>query len=111
MTGGRPWISALLLDTHALVWAVGTPERLSAAARTQIEERENELFVSAAAAWELGTGYRLGTLPEAETLVQQYRSVLDALGPWNRPSPQRTPSRAGGFRWTHRDPFDRMLVA
>ncbi|CAN5922292.1 hypothetical protein BH23ACT10_BH23ACT10_11280 [soil metagenome] len=37
-------MTALLLDTHALVWAVGTPERLSNAARANIESPENDVW-------------------------------------------------------------------
>ncbi|WP_217647971.1 hypothetical protein [Azotobacter beijerinckii] len=38
----------LLLDTHLLLWAVGSPGQLSATTRALLEEAENELFFSAA---------------------------------------------------------------
>lgn len=104
-------MTALLLDTHALVWAVGTPERLSSAARTQIESPENEVFVSSATAWELAIKLHLGKFPEAETLVEQYASILGQLGARELPINADHALRAGGLRWSHADPFDRMLVA
>jgi PIN domain nuclease of toxin-antitoxin system len=100
-----------LLDTHALVWAVGTPDRLSGAAHAQIEDPGNELFVSSATAWELATKFRLGKFPEAETLVRRYAPVLEELGAQELPIDAAHALRAGSLRWPHRDPFDRMLVA
>jgi len=41
----------LLLDTHLLLWAAGNPDRLSDAARSLIENPENELLFSAASLW------------------------------------------------------------
>src|SRR5260370_7647063 len=42
----------LLLDTHILLWAAGQPDRLSATARSLIDNPENELLFSAASVWE-----------------------------------------------------------
>lgn len=44
----------LLLDTHLLLWAVASPERLSPAARKLLEDPGNELLFSAASLWEIG---------------------------------------------------------
>lgn len=38
----------LLLDTHLLLWAAGTPKRLSATTRKAIESPDNKLFFSVA---------------------------------------------------------------
>lgn len=104
-------MSTLLLDTHAFVWAVSTPERLSGTARTHIEAPGNQLFVSSATAWELATKFRLGKFPQAEVLVMQYASVLETMRAEELPITAAHALRAGGLRWSHRDPFDRMLVA
>lgn len=104
-------MTTLLLDTHAFVWAVGAPTRLSETARAQIEAPENRLFVSSATAWELAIKYRWSKFPEAEVLVAQYTSSVDELGADELPIDATHALRAGGLRWSHRDPFDRMLVA
>lgn len=104
-------MSRLLLDTHALVWAVSTPERLSADARVAIADPRVGLLVSAASAWELATKLRLGRFPQAEPLVQQLGRVLDQLGAQELAMTAEHALRAGGLRWDHRDPFDRMLAA
>jgi PIN domain nuclease of toxin-antitoxin system len=43
----------LLLDTHALVWSVEAPPRLSAAALAAIQDPANDRLLSAATIWEL----------------------------------------------------------
>jgi PIN domain nuclease of toxin-antitoxin system len=55
VTGAR-----LLLDTHALLWWVANHPGLSTEAGRAIEEPTNEVFVSAASAWEVTTKARLG---------------------------------------------------
>lgn len=46
---------AVLLDTHALVWAASDPARLGSTARVLIENPATTVFVSAASAWEVAT--------------------------------------------------------
>lgn len=43
----------VLLDTCAILWAVGAPQRLSARARTVLKEPETEVFVLAISAAEI----------------------------------------------------------
>jgi PIN domain nuclease of toxin-antitoxin system len=50
----------LLLDTHAYVWAMSAPDRLSPAARRAIEDRRRTVLVSAATAWEMAIEHRAG---------------------------------------------------
>lgn len=104
-------MTELLLDTHAFVWAISAPDRLGASARNQVEDPSNRLFVSAATAWELATKTRLGRFPEAEPIVAQYHELVAALGAQELAITGAHALRAGGLRWDHRDPFDRMLAA
>ena len=48
----------LLLDTHAFLWWVTDDERLSAAAKLALIDRDIEVFVGAASAWEIATKQR-----------------------------------------------------
>ncbi|MFZ1906163.1 MAG: type II toxin-antitoxin system VapC family toxin [Steroidobacteraceae bacterium] len=50
----------VLLDTHVLLWALGSPSKLSAASRKQIESAE--VFVSAASVCEISIKHSLGKL-------------------------------------------------
>jgi PIN domain nuclease of toxin-antitoxin system len=101
----------VLLDTHVIIWALTEPQRLSATAREIIESRENELLVSAASAWEIGTKYRLGKFPQLEATVLNFEAQLDTLGTSSLPVSTSHALLAGTMAWSHGDPFDRMLAA
>lgn len=101
----------VLIDTHALLWAVSGDKRLSKRAQDTMESFETEVFVSAASAWEICTKHRLGRLPEAENLVGNLSSILGQLGFRELPVSLKHGERAGTLPGEHRDPFDRMLIA
>jgi len=52
----------LLLDTHALIWALSSPGRLPARVRSAVEDPENLIFASAASVWEMAIKQALGRL-------------------------------------------------
>jgi len=43
----------LLLDTHALIWWLAGDPMLSAIAKAAVGDSVNDVFVSAASAWEM----------------------------------------------------------
>ena len=100
-----------MLDTHALLWALTEPARLSAKIRELAVQRRVELFVSAASAWEIATKQRWGRLPQAEVLVHAYRQHLARLEVESIPVTDEHSILAGSMEWDHRDPFDRMIAA
>ena len=101
----------LLLDTHALLWWVLDLDDLSRKARKAIADYDNEVFVSAASAWEIAIKFRLGRLPQAEPLVHSFRGNLRKLGFSELPISVEHAQRAGLLPGAHKDPFDRMLIA
>ncbi|HZG42596.1 MAG TPA: type II toxin-antitoxin system VapC family toxin [Longimicrobium sp.] len=105
VTGAR-----LLLDTHALLWWVANHPGLSAEAGRAIEEPTNEVFVSAASAWEVTTKARLGKL-SAGPLAQDFAGEVRRQGFVPLPITLDHGQRAGSLPGHHRDPFDRMLIA
>ena len=52
----------LLLDTHALLWAIIAPEQLSAEARAAITDPAAQVAVSAVSFWEIAIKAGLGKL-------------------------------------------------
>ena len=100
-----------LLDTHAFVWAIGAPDRLSQRARAVISDSSNELLVSAVTAFEIATKHRLGKFPEAASLLLSYERTVEALGARELPISSHHGLVAGQMVWSHRDPFDRILAA
>jgi len=100
-----------LLDTHALLWWLTDNPAISQKAKNLIEERGNEVLVSAASAWEIATKVRLGKLSQAETLVQDFGGFVARARFEELPVTSQHAVRAGLLPGPHRDPFDRMIVA
>lgn len=101
----------LLLDTHALIWWLAAHPSLSDAAREAIAEPINEIWVSAVSAMEISTKYRLGKLPGAALLAQDFEAIVDAQGFAELPISIRDGQIAGSLQAAHKDPFDRLLIA
>jgi PIN domain nuclease of toxin-antitoxin system len=99
-----------LLDTHILLWAAATPERLPHAARALIDDAANEILFSAASLWEIAIKNGLGRadfkvdpgLLRQGLLASGY-TELAISGPHVVAVDRLSP--------IHRDPFDRLLVA
>lgn len=104
-------MTTLLLDTHAYVWALTDPDRLSRRARTAIEAPSNVMLVSAATAWEMAIKHRAGKWPEADILLAQHDDLTSRLGAQSLDISAADAIRAGSLDWNHADPFDRMLAA
>ena len=100
-----------LLDTHAFLWAVASPDQLSTVAREAIEDTDNMIVVSAASAWEIATKWRIGTLPGVEVIVDGFSAHVSNLGAELLPISADHALLGGTLDWGHRDPFDRMLAA
>ena len=98
----------LLLDTHALLWYLTTPEKLPAAAYRAIRSADNDVYASIASAWEIAIKVALGKLEfDATGLAQALPAVgVEPLGI----SLQHT-ARVAELPRHHGDPFDRMLVS
>ncbi|ADI15563.1 type II toxin-antitoxin system VapC family toxin [Truepera radiovictrix] len=103
----------LLLDTHALAWAVGAPQLLSRRALALLSEPQHTLLVSPVSLWEMSIKYRAGRWPEVAPFVdeQQYTAFAKRLGLEELPIRIPHARLAGQFDTEHKDPFDRLLAA
>ena len=101
----------LLLDTHTLLWWLDGDAQLSAPAREAIADDANDVFVSAVSAWEIATKHRLGKLPGAAAVAADVAGAAATQGFLELPITLRHGEKAGALPGTHRDPFDRMLIA
>lgn len=101
----------LLLDTHVWLWVTTNDARLSQSAREAIEDRKNEVYVSAATAWEVAIKYRLGKLA-LPLPPHEYVSTMMAREGF-LPLAITIPHAAAvaSLPDHHRDPFDRLLIA
>jgi PIN domain nuclease of toxin-antitoxin system len=102
----------VLLDTHVLLWAVFSPEKLSGEAKKCLVSPENMLHVSAVSLWEIGIKYQLGKIDLGkwtpvtlwDHLHRNYQfEVLDVDMAFATSVYQLSANH-------HRDPFDRMLI-
>ena len=100
----------LLLDTHLLIWAVSSPERLSAKALELMQDEANLLFFSAASIWEIAikASYHrtdfLVNVPDlhAELIRNGYQEMAVSSG---------HTFAVVHLPHLHKDPFDRLLLA
>jgi PIN domain nuclease of toxin-antitoxin system len=104
--------NGLLLDTHALLWAVMDPDKLGSNARVAITAVGAQVRVSHVSLWELAIKRRLGKLSELdrpalewfESNVSKSRFLQLSIAARHLGAVELLPS-------LHGDPFDRLLVA
>ncbi|MEH2082452.1 MAG: type II toxin-antitoxin system VapC family toxin [Nostoc sp.] len=70
-----------------------------------------DLYPLSASAWEIATKYRMGKLPEAKQLVEQYSQILHQAKFIELAITTIHALRAGSLPIAHRDPFDRIIMA
>jgi PIN domain nuclease of toxin-antitoxin system len=97
----------LLLDTHALLWALSAPQQLAEQVRVLIERPDTTVLVSVVSAWEMEIKRALGKLDAPDDLETQLKRLRFA----ELPVRFRHVQRLRKLPNLHRDPFDRMLVA
>ena len=99
-----------LLDTHLLLWAAGEPAQLPQAARSLLDDPQNELLFSAASLWEVTIKRGLG---RADCRVDSHllrRGLLDN-GYVELSITSEHAVAVDGLPAIRKDPFDRILVA
>jgi PIN domain nuclease of toxin-antitoxin system len=99
-----------LLDTHVLLWLLADPDRIPETVLSALADRSNSLVVSAISAFEITTKARLGKLYAGE-LTLTLASRVAQIGATTLPVNIEHALFAGSMPWSHRDPFDRILVA
>ncbi len=96
----------LLLDIHPFLWWMADRD-LASDARAAIADPTNDVFVSAATAWEISIKRALGKLRAPDDLTAQLET--NAFKPL--PISVDHAIAAGSLPRHHDDPFDRMLIA
>ena len=100
-----------LIDTHILLWWLFDDPKLDDTCRKIISNPDHRIFVSSVSAWEIATKYRIGKLPEAKEIVEQYSQILHQARFIELNITSAHALRAGNLPIAHRDPFDRMIMA
>ena len=100
-----------LLDTQTFLWWNTNDPQLTAVVRDIIADGNNEIFLSAASAWEIAikaAGGRL-VLPESPEKYVAARLTLHRFQ--GLPIQLSHALRVYSLPEIHRDPFDRLLIA
>ncbi|WP_420632269.1 type II toxin-antitoxin system VapC family toxin [Candidatus Leptofilum sp.] len=100
-----------LLDTHTFLWWNMDSPKLSAEARKFIGNGRNQIYLSAATAWEIAIKFAKGrlSLPESPELyvatrLQQHNFLALPIQMSHALAVAHLPD-------VHQDPFDRLLIA
>lgn len=101
----------LLLDTCTFLWAVSDPARLSPRAAQLIMALENEVYVSAASAWEIAIKTGIGRMALRDPADRFVREQREAAGFATLPIDEESALHVTRLPALHGDPFDRMLVS
>ena len=100
-----------LLDTHAFLWWNTDDPQLSQTAREFIGDGRNEIYLSAASAWEIAIKYGKGRLqlPQPPDTYVAQRMVHHRFT--SLPVALSHALQVFTLPHIHQDPFDRLLVA
>lgn len=103
-------MTQILLDSNAYLWLLSDPDRMAPSALEVIADPGNELFVSAASAWEIAIKTRIGRL-DGNRLLAAWDQTLESMSAADLAITSADAAVAGQLAWDHRDPFDRVIVA
>lgn len=100
-----------LLDTHALLWWVHEPQKLSKIALEAIRNPDNDIAVSAVSAMEIATKHRKGRLEYRSPLAGDFLEQITLEGFTPLAVTCAHAQHAGAYPAALADPWDRLLAA
>ena len=103
-------MSALILDTCALIWLVNGGGRLSEDTLIAIKEAD-VVYVSAASALEIGCKVALGKLDLSMPGNEWYHKALDVHDLVETPVDGEIALLSASLPMHHKDPADRIIIA
>jgi len=99
-----------LLDTHAFLWHIRTPEVLPGKVFSIMNDRGVDILVSIATPWEIAIKAKTGKLEASDILIGFEARVTEAKFELLETTVNQV-IRGGSLPLHHRDPFDRLLIA
>jgi PIN domain nuclease of toxin-antitoxin system len=107
----------ILLDTHVFLWWIDNENHtlIGSEAKKLISDSRNEIYISAASAWEISIKQNIGALAAPSNI----ENIVEDKGFSNLPITLFHGEQAGSLPAVihpqtgkeHKDPFDRMLIA
>ena len=101
----------VLLDSHALLWAMDAPDKLGGQAASALRDLDNKLLLSAATLWELAIKVGSGKLALGLPYWQWMEKAIADLDLELVPVTVAYAECQAVLPTHHRDPFDRLLIA
>ena len=101
----------LLLDTHVLIWALGSPERLPEHITEMICSDNNDVYVSAVSLWEISIKHKKAPLKMPLSSVQVRDYCQRAGYVFLSVSVDSVSTFDSLMFENNNDPFDQMLVS
>lgn len=102
---------SILLDTQVLLWAAGINGRLSDSAKTLLDDPDQEIFFSAASAWEIAIKWSNGRLTLPASPKEVVNRIVSTAGLSQLSISLKDACAVADLPAHHEDPFDRLLVA
>ncbi len=105
-------MNGLLLDTHAWLWAITSPDKIPKHARNRITSYDGPVYLSTISVMEMAIKASLGKLILADADIARFVTRVNAesdIRLLDVSLPQIAALQS--LPWRHRDPFDRMLIA
>lgn len=100
----------VLIDTNVFLWASGVPKTLPERILEILIDPANEIFLSAASAWEIAIKYGKGSLDLPEHPKAFIEKSIAASGIIPLPIKFQDTLSVSNLPPFHKDPFDRLLI-
>ena len=101
----------LLLDTCAFLWIAGGGRKLPDRVAALYQSPDNDVFLSAASAWEIAIKHATGRLPLPVAPQAFVAEERERCGVASLSIDEESTLHVARLPLLHRDPFDRLLVA
>jgi PIN domain nuclease of toxin-antitoxin system len=101
----------LLLDTHIWLWSLGAPHRLSSRATKELNDRQNELWLSPISMWEAFLLFRKKRLDISTDFTTWLADSLNVLPVIEAPLTFEVARSLPVLAMPHQDPADLFLAA
>ncbi len=101
----------LLLDTHILLWSLLEPENLSDNVADELENTDNNLWLSPISIWEILILTEKGRIVLNSDPIAWVRHVLSSLPIKEAPLNHEVAIQSRLLQFPHNDPADRFIAA
>ena len=101
----------LLLDTCTFLWTLSGVPRLPPRVAEMVRDPDNQVFLSAASAWEIAIKHAAGRLTLPDHPERFVPAIRAARGIATLAIDEESALHASRLPLLHRDPFDRLLVS